>query len=75
VRASRAQHEARALQVGSVAVYSILRDWVKGQVTAVEIGMMTFEAAFLSHMLLPSGLSVIEHVEAEKLLPPPQEAG
>ncbi len=73
VRASRDQHEARALQVGSVAVYSILRDWVKGQITAVEIGMMTFEAAFLSHMLLPSGLSVIEHVQAEKMLPPPRE--
>lgn len=72
VRASRDQHEARALQVGSVAVYSILRDWVKGQITAVEIGMMTFEAAFLSHMLLPSGLSVIEHVQAEKMLPPPR---
>lgn len=68
VRATKAQHEARALQIGGVAVYSILRDWVKGQVTAIEIGMLTFEAAFLSHILLPSGLSVIEHVQKEKLL-------
>lgn len=68
---TRLEHEARALQIGSVAVYSILRDWIKGQITAVEIGMMTFDAAFLSHMLLPNGQSVIEHVTAQKLLPSP----
>lgn len=67
-RYSKADHEAKALAIGSVAVYSILRDWVKGQITAVEIGMMSFEAAFLSHMLLPSGMSVIEHVEKSRLL-------
>lgn len=72
-KSSRAQHEAKALEVGSVAVCSILRDWVKGQVTAIEIGMLTFEGAFLSHMLLPSGLSVIEHVQKEKLLPAPKD--
>lgn len=72
VRGSRAEHEEKALKIGSVAVYSILRDWVKGQVTAIEIGMLTFEAAFLSHILLPSGVSVIEHIQAQKLLPPPE---
>lgn len=71
-KVSRAAYEARALGIGSVAVYSILRDWVKGQVTAIEIGMMSFEAAFLSHILLPSGMSVIEHVENQKLLPSPE---
>lgn len=69
VRASRADHEAKALKIGGIAVYSILRDWVKGQVTAIEIGMLTFEAAFLSHILLPSGQTVIEHVQHQKLLP------
>jgi hypothetical protein len=68
IRCTKAQHEAKALQIGGIAVYSILRDWVKGQVTAIEIGMMSFEAAFLSHILLPSGLSVIEHVQKQKLL-------
>lgn len=67
-RGTRADHEARALKIGGIAVYSILRDWVKGQITAVEIGMMSFEAAFLSHMLLPNGRSVIEHVQESKLL-------
>jgi len=69
VRSSRADHEAKALKIGGIAVYSILRDWVKGQVTAIEIGMLTFEAAFLSHILLPSGVTVIEHVQHQKLLP------
>lgn len=72
VKGSRADHEAKALRIGGVAVYSILRDWVKGQVAAIEIGMMSFEAAFLSHILLPSGMRVIEHVEAQKLLPAPE---
>lgn len=72
-KGSKAQYEAKALQIGSVAVYSVLRDWVKGQVTAIEIGMLSFEAAFLSHMMLPSGKSVIEHIKDEKLLPPPEE--
>lgn len=71
MRGTRADHEAKALRIGGVAVYSILRDWVKGQVTAIEIGMLSFEAAFLSHMMLPSGLSVIEHVQAQQLLPAP----
>ncbi len=69
VRASRADHEAKALKIGGIAVYSILRDWVKGQVTAIEIGMLTFDAAFLPHILLPSGQTVIEHVQHQKLLP------
>lgn len=70
-RSTRAEHEAKALRIGGVAVYSILRDWVKGQVTAIEIGMLSFEAAFLAHLMLPSGLSVIEHVEKQKLLQAP----
>jgi hypothetical protein len=70
-RSTRIEHESKALSVGQVAVYSILRDWVKGQITAVEIGMMSFEAAFLSHILLPSGMTVIEHCESQKLLSAP----
>lgn len=73
IRCTRDEHEAKALRIGSIAVYSILRDWVKGQVTAIEIGMMSFEAAFLSHILLPSGMSVIEHVQQQKLLGGPSD--
>lgn len=75
VRSTLSEHSAKALRIGGVAVYSILRDWVKGQVTAIEIGMLTFEAAFLSHIMLPSGETVIEHVQHQKLLPLEQANG
>jgi len=70
-RGTRADHEAKALKIGGVAVYSVLRDWVKGQVTAIEIGMLSFDAAFLAHLMLPSGMTMIEHVESQKMLPAP----
>ena len=72
-RSTRAEHEAKALKIGGIAVYSILRDWVKGQVTAIEIGMLSFDAAFLAQLMLPSGLTMIEHIEAQKMLPAPKE--
>lgn len=72
MKANKSQHEAKALHIGSVAVYSILRDWVKGQVTAIEVGMLTFESAFLSHILLPSGQRVIDHMVEQKVLPEPK---
>ena len=68
IKATRAEHEAKALHIGGIAVYSILRDWIKGQVTAIEIGMLTFDAAFLAHIMLPNGQTVIESVTAQKLL-------
>lgn len=70
---NKEQWEAKALEIGSIAICSVLRDWVKGQVTAIEVGMFTFESAFLSHMMLPSGISMIEHVENQQLLAPPTE--
>ena len=66
---TRAEWESKALSIGNIAVYSILRDWVKGQVTAIEIGVMTFEAAFLSHIMLPSGRRVIDEITEHKMLP------
>jgi len=72
-RHGRATHEQKALEVGRVAVCSVLRDWVKGQITAVECGVMSFEAAFMPHMLLADGRRVIDKVQADKLLPPPGE--
>lgn len=72
-KCSKQQHESKALDVGNVAVYSILRDWVKGQITSVEIGMMTFEAAFLSHTMLPNGKKVIDEIQSQNLLPQIQD--
>ena len=40
-----------ALEQGKIAVYSVLRDWVKSQMTAVRSGMTTFERVFLPYML------------------------
>lgn len=65
--------ERKALDVASVAVYSILRDWIKGQVTAIETGVLSFEGAFLGQILLPNGSTVLDHVTAgdRPLLPRP----
>jgi len=68
MRVTRVEYERKALKVGQVAVYSILRDWIKGQVTAVEIGMLSFEGAFLGSLLLPTGETVLERIAATNLL-------
>ena len=72
-RVSKIEHERKAKAVGSTAVYSILRDWIKGQITAVETGVLSFEGAFLGQILLPSGKTVLETATEQKLLPAPDE--
>lgn len=67
-RISPRQHQERALKKGNIAVYSILRDWIKGQATAVEVGMLTFEGAFLGQILLPTGETVLDHAQKTGLL-------
>lgn len=64
MRGSKAEHERKALKVAEIAVYSILRDWIKGQLTAIETGILTFEGAFLGQILLPTGETVLERVAA-----------
>ena len=66
-RSSKQEYEAAALEQGMVAVNSVLRDWVKGQVTAIETGIMTFEHVFMPFMLAADGKPLVEH--ARKLLP------
>jgi hypothetical protein len=70
-RGTRQEYEQKALRQGLIAVNSILRDWVKGQVVAVECGMMSFEAVFMPHMLTSDGRPLIERVQEQNLLPPP----
>jgi hypothetical protein len=48
---SKADHEQKALRQGHVAVNSILRDWIKGLVTAIECGILSFEAVFFDAIL------------------------
>lgn len=70
-RGTKSDYEAKALRQGLIAVNSILRDWVKGQVTAIECGMLSFEAVFVPHMLTNDGRLVIERIMESKLLPAP----
>lgn len=67
-RTTKQQHEAKALAQARISVNSIVRDWVKGQITAVEVGMLTFEGAFLGQILLSNGQSVLEAVTGNGLL-------
>ncbi len=69
----RNQYAQKALAQAQASVCSVLRDWVKGQITAVECGIMSFETAFMPHMLLPNGQRVIDRVQADNLLPAPEE--
>lgn len=71
MRKTKTQHEAEALDVASVAVFSILRDWIKGQIMAIETGVLSFEGAFLGQLMLPNGKTVLEHAAEAKLLPAP----
>jgi len=73
MRKSKATHEKQAMEVAGVAVYSILRDWIKGQVMAVETGILSFEGAFLGQILLGNGKTILEHVTSSNLLPPPED--
>ncbi len=68
------QHEQFAIDQGLIAINSILRDWVKGQVTAVECGMLSFTAVFLPYMLAADGRPVLEHVMQRNLLAAPPKA-
>ena len=70
-KSSRVDYEQAALRQGLLAVNSILRDWVKGQVTAIECGVLSFEAVFMPYMLTSDGRPLIERVQEAKLLPPP----
>lgn len=71
-KSTKVQWEQAAVAQGLVAVNSILRDWVKGQVTAVETGILSFEAVFMPHMLTDNGQTLVDRVTSLNLLPPPQ---
>jgi hypothetical protein len=68
MRVTKLDYERRALHLGQTAVWSILRDWIKGQITAVEVGMLSFEGAFLGQLMLPNGQTVLERIEQDNLL-------
>ena len=67
-RGTKIQYENRALNQGLIAVNSILRDWIKGQITAVECGLMSFDHVFFPNMLLPDGRIVMDVIKPDDLL-------
>lgn len=69
MRCTKVEHERKARDIASVAVYSILRDWIKGQIMAIETGVLSFEGAFLGQIMLPSGKTVLESAMDSKMLP------
>lgn len=71
-RKTRIEHEQAAQHQGEIAINSILRDWVKGQLTAVECGMLSFEAVFMPYMLTNDGTPLIERLRSTDLLPAPE---
>lgn len=73
---TQAQHERKAMDIGGIAVYSFLRDWIKGQTTAIEVGILSFDSAFLGQLVLPSGKTVMETLSTHpqfKSIGAPQE--
>lgn len=68
MKASRVQHEKNALEQAKISVCSILRDWVKSQITMIEIGILSFEGAFLGQILLADGKTVLDRVAADGVL-------
>lgn len=70
-KSTKQEWEQAALRQGFVVINSILRDWVKGQITAVECGMLSFEAVFMPYMLTDDGRPLVERLGSLNLLPPP----
>lgn len=64
----RLAYNHRWLNQGLVAINSVLRDWVKGQITALECGMLEFDEIFLPHMLTFDGRTVLEVLRADPAL-------
>ncbi len=70
-RCSEREWKDAAVKQGLVAINSILRDWVKGQVTAVECGLLSFEGVFMPYMLTSDGQPLVERIMSMDVLPPP----
>ena len=68
------QHADKALAQGQIAIHSILRDWVKGQVMAVECGVLSFDAIFMPFMLTHDGRTISERADQLGLLPASEAA-
>ena len=71
-RSEESEWKKDALDQGLKAVNSILRDWIKGQITAVECGILSFDGVFMPYMLTNDGRPLIERINVQDLLPAPE---
>jgi len=71
-RGPRQDYEAAVLQRGLIAGSSILCDWMKGQMTAIECGLLSSDSVFLPYMLVEDGRLSLERLRKERLLPASQ---
>ncbi|MBO4222006.1 hypothetical protein [Bradyrhizobium neotropicale] len=69
IKRTEKEHRAQALAQGQIAVNSILRDWIKGQLMAIETGILSFEAVFMPFMLTNDGRTLVERADQMGLLP------
>ena len=70
-RVSKQEWEDRALAKGRIAVWSIVRDWIKAELTAVECGIVSAEKLFLPWTLTNDGKPLAVVAVERGLLPPP----
>jgi hypothetical protein len=68
MRKSKTKHESDAMDQAQISVCSVLRDWIKGQITAIEVGILTFEGAFLGQILLSNGKTILDHATTSGLV-------
>ena len=52
-----------------IAANSVLRDWLKGQLTAREWGVLSFDEVLTTYMFTESGGTLAQHIKAKGLLP------
>ena len=75
MRRGRVEYERDVKAQAQISVCSVLRDWIKGQIMAIECGILSFDGAFLGQILIPhTGKTVLEAVNEKKLLAIAQEA-
>ena len=49
--------------------------WLKGQVTAIEVGLLTFDTAFLPNLVTPNGETIMQRIQRTDLLALPSPGG
>ena len=67
-RQNKVAYEALLSKQAQISVCSVLRDWIKGQVLAVECGLLDFDTAFLPYLQLKDGRTVIDQVKQLELI-------